>query len=388
MSPAAPTAPTAPTALSAPTAPADTAPSWKGPLRGRAGLVAVGVGVIVLHVWLAMAVWFQGPSPVTGSADATAGDQATVVFAELPRIRVTPPVSPAQQPVPAEASRSATASPAVPAPVPMTSPAPAPVPVPVAEAPTEAAAESPAPPAAEPPVPSGTPPRYRTQMPSPTRLVYRLQRGGFAGRAVLDWQFGSEPGAGYVLQLGSAGSGVMGDRWAWHSAGGFDGDGLAPLRHTDRRGGRERRAVNFQRAAGVVSWSASSRIEPLPPGLQDRVSWIVQLAAILNAEPGRREPGQRIEIWVAGLRGEVQDWRFEVLGAVDLPLPGGATARALHVVHEPLRPWAPRVELWLDPGREHLPMKMQFGGRPPLEPLELLRDDANAAGGEPPVPGS
>jgi hypothetical protein len=149
-------------------------------------------------------------------------------------------------------------------------------------------------------------------------------------------------------------------------------------------GGAERRSVNFQREAQLVTWSASERQQALPAGLQDRVSWLVQLAAVLNAEPTLRQPGQRLELWVAGLRGELYAWRLEVRGGVALPLADGRSLPTLHLVHEPLRPWAPRIELWLDPQMGHLPAKLSFAGRPPLEPLELLRDD----GAAPPKPGS
>jgi hypothetical protein len=219
-------------------------------------------------------------------------------------------------------------------------------------------------------------------MPPPARLAYRLQRGGQVGAAVLDWQFGgareasSAAGDAYRLSLGAL---PPGERWAWVSQGGFDGHGLAPHRYTDVLGGRERRAVNFQREAALVSWSASARQQALPAGLQDRASWLVQLASVLNAEPDLRQAGRSIELWVAGQRGELFAWRLQVRGPVALALPDGRSLPTLHVVHEPQRPWAPRIELWLDPRQGHLPARLSFAGRPPLEPLELLRDDSLAS---------
>jgi Protein of unknown function (DUF3108) len=354
------------------------APVWRGLRPGQAA--AVAAGVLLLHLLLALAVWFGRSPSASGEAEGVNPGQAQIVFAELPRIRVAAlPQTPTTPLMPQSPPTTSPAAIAAPPPV-QRAPAPDAAATPVAAAPPVAAT------APELPASGGPPPRYRTQVPAPARLTFRLQRGGVDGLAVLDWRLGAEAGGGYVVQLGSTASAGVGERWAWHSGGGFDADGLAPQRHTDRRGGRERRAVNFQREAGIVTWSASSHSEPLIPGLQDRVSWILQLAAILNAEPALRVAGQQIEIPVAGLRGEILHWRFDVRGEAIVELPRGTQAGALHLVHDALRPWGPRIELWLDPRREFLPLKMQFGARPPLEPLDLLRDDDAVV--DPSTPGS
>lgn len=361
---------------------------WAGPLRGHAAIAAIAA--IVLHLLLGLATWWAGPTPGGGSASTPPGGQGDVVYARLPPraaaapdpstvataaatpVRTPPPPMAAPDPA---AERPAGASPDVAA---AATPG-------AAEASAERAAPSPGTALdsevaqALPPATSGAPPRYRTQVPPSAQLRYRLLRGGFSGLAMLDWRF--EAGSGYTLSLGpgaAAGAG-RGERWAWVSTGAFDTHGLAPRRYADQIAGRERRSVNFQREAGLVSWSASERQQPLPAGLQDRVSWLVQLAAMLNAEPALRQPGQTLELWVAGLRGEVVAWRLEVRGAVTLALADGGQLDALHVVHEPNRPWAPRIELWLDPQQGHLPARLSFGARPPLEPLDLLREDLAAS---------
>jgi len=43
------------------------------------------------------------------------------------------------------------------------------------------------------------------------------------------------------------------------------------------------------------------------------LSWIVQLAAVLAAEPALRRPGAIVSIPVAGLRGEAAVWRFRTV---------------------------------------------------------------------------
>ena len=66
------------------------------------------------------------------------------------------------------------------------------------------------------------------------------------------------------------------------------------MRFTDTRIRRATVAANFQREAGVngggkISFSGSAQELPLVPGVQDRVSWMVQLAAIVaNSTAGQR----------------------------------------------------------------------------------------------------
>jgi hypothetical protein len=361
------------------------------------------VGVVALHLLLAVAVLRIGSAPDGRAATGSAAEPATrgPVYLELPR-----PTDAAARPAPApggatdappahgraaapdaEGATPPTAG-AAPAervaeatlPTPTAEPAPTP-PGPVdaqsaADADRAGLAESPT--GEPPPLPAGAPPRYRTQLPAPATLAYRMQRGERAGRALLEWQF--EPASGYRLSLGPgpASTARGAERWAWVSAGAFDAHGLAPRRYADTLAGRERRAVNFQREAGRVSWSASERQQPLPEGLQDRVSWLVQLAAVLNAEPALRRPGEAVELWVAGLRGEILAWRLSVRGPAPLAGADGRPLDTLLVVLEPPRPWMPRIELWLDPRHGHLPARLSFGARPPLEPLDLLREDLAA----------
>jgi hypothetical protein len=59
----------------------------------------------------------------------------------------------------------------------------------------------------------------------------------------------------------------------------------------------------------------------LAAGAQDRLSWIVQLAAIVQA----RHPaaGERIVMQVAGPRGDADAWQFDVLGDTILETDAG-----------------------------------------------------------------
>ena len=162
--------------------------------------------------------------------------------------------------------------------------------------------------------------------------------------------------------------------WTWNgraSRGQIDADGVAPLRHTELRRAREQRAVNFQRDAARITFSGPQAVHALPPGAQDRLSWMVQLPAMVEADAALARAGASVTLFIAGTRGDAEAWRFEVLGHESLALPAGTVAQALHLRREPTRPYDTRVEVWLDPARQHLPVRAVFTTVPGGQPLEL-----------------
>lgn len=210
--------------------------------------------------------------------------------------------------------------------------------------------------------------------------LYRLRQNGRQGTARLSWQ----PQDGrYQLRLVREleGRPLPG----WRSEGSLDAQqGLAPLRYADQRKGRDTQATNFRREEGLISFSASSEQFALEPGVQDRLSWWLQLAARVAGAPQRFGPGSEIRLSVAGLRGEPMQWLFEVVGEETLALPmSGAIASALHLRRAALGPYDGTLDLWLDPSRGHLPVKLLVG-RPDEKGWELQLLDDKA---EPPQTG-
>lgn len=194
-----------------------------------------------------------------------------------------------------------------------------------------------------------TPPVYATRLPAAATLRFETERRQGGGWAELRWQ---PTGAGYTLALqGMGGAGLA-------SQGGFDSAGLAPQRHTEVRRGREVRAANFQREAGRITYSGPAIEHPLLPGSQDRLSWLVQLAGVLNAEPALAEPGTRLRMVVAGARGDAEVWTFTVQPRAALEVPAGLVEQPVHLLREPRRPYDTEVQVWLDPAREHLPVQL------------------------------
>jgi hypothetical protein len=81
-----------------------------------------------------------------------------------------------------------------------------------------------------------------------------------------------------------------------------------------------------------------------------------------------------VVLMVVGVRGDALPWRFEAVGVEDLELPAGPVRGALHLRREPQRPWDSRVDVWLDPARHHLPvrLRMRQGPNAPMTEFDLL----------------
>ncbi len=205
-------------------------------------------------------------------------------------------------------------------------------------------------------------PVYPTALPPPQTLHYALRRGELQGDAVLSWE--ADPAAPSYRMAFEArgGAGLL---FRQISVGGIDAAGLAPVRFTDQRPRGSTRAVNFQRDRGVVSFSGRTTFHALQPGMQDRLSWLVQLAAVVDADPLRAVAGAEARLAVVGVGGEADAWTFVSAG------PDPAEGGTLRLVREPQRAWDLRVEVWLDPVRHHLPLRARLGTWPAGTPLEL-----------------
>ncbi|HMO44804.1 MAG TPA: DUF3108 domain-containing protein [Rubrivivax sp.] len=305
-------------------------------------------------------LWLVVPLVHWALLDALAAAPAAPAQARTARAAVSLRLLPSRppEPVPAPVSVSVSVSALQTAAAPMTAPRPVPRPRPAAAA---------APAALPMPAPAGEPiPVYATQLPEPARLSYRLQRGERIGSASLHWQVDD---AGYLLRLDTDWPGQPAQGTA--SRGLIDADGVAPVRHAELRRAREVRAVNFRREAGLISFSGPQAVYALRAGAQDRLSWMIQLPAIVQADARLARPGAIVTLFVAGTRGDAEAWRFEVLGRETLQLPAGEVADALRLRREPTRPYDTRVEVWLDPARRHLPVRARFTTLPGGTPLEL-----------------
>jgi hypothetical protein len=194
-------------------------------------------------------------------------------------------------------------------------------------------------------------PHYRTRMPPATTLRYEMRRGFLSGVGDLSWR---PQGDHYELKLEASVSGLP--VLTQVSAGGFDADGVAPVRFTDQRLRRGTAAANFQRAAGKITFSGPSTEFALRDGAQDRLSWMVQLAAIVAAEPQLSVAGARVVMYVVGSHGDADVWVFRCMGPEAVSTGVGTTA-AIKFMREPREAYDTSVQVWLDPHRHSLPVR-------------------------------
>ena len=380
----------------------DTARPHRPPGLRASEAAWAAAGAVLVHV-MVLGAWAADRTPEGLRGDASLEVPASAVTLALPvshrvapvEVRSLPvPSSPAPQAVPAavpverRAARATVPPGSAAVSAPETIPAAVPAAVPTAQAseapksvdvPAQASPVSEAAPAALLPVAQPTEPRaapaadgdppppvYATRVPPPFRLTYALRRGALSGQAELTLQ---RAGSGYELELKGTALGleVLGLR----SQGSLGPHGLMPERFVDRRRGRDRLAANFDHGAGRITYSGSAASQPLRLGAQDRLSWMVQLAAILEAAPAPHGAGSRIAVSVSGARADVDTWTFIVQDRQRLSLPGGAVVEALRLTREPRRPYDTQVEVWMDPAQHHLPVRARLTVLPGGETLEL-----------------
>lgn len=331
--------------------------------RWRPALVALLV-VLLLHALLLALL------PIGVGAGFDGGVRAWMQARQIVLPAVVAP-APVQPPPVVERARRAPIAPALTAPEPPPEPV---VSVPAEPAPAEASTEptvmeipavpeaaasavagnEPAPPPN--PEAGGQPvPTFATRMPPAAVLRFELRRGGLTGDGELVWQ--PRPDA-YAMAMNASAFGLP--ILSWSSQGGFDTNGLAPERFADRRRNRDVRAANFQRDKGLITFSGPTIEYPLVAGSQDRLSWMVQVPAIITAAPASFTPGTRIPLFVAGARGDADLWTFTVEAIESVDIIGGRVENTLRLLREPRKPFDTRVEVWLDPARHHLPVRLRL----------------------------
>lgn len=132
--------------------------------------------------------------------------------------------------------------------------------------------------------------------------------------------------------------------------------GLAPEEFTDRS--RKEQVARFDHASGQAIFSGDHPAATLPPGLQDRLSVLLQLAVRVASAPARHPAGTELTLPTASTR-EIEDWTFRVEGRESLQLPGGRV-EALKLQRLPRHPSDQKVELWLAPRQAYAPVRVRL----------------------------
>lgn len=361
-----------------------TAACVSGSRRRRQALAGCAVLVVLLHcVFLGGASsWLPGatdPGSVaaplsvrTVAAEAVAAEvpaEAAEAPAELP---VIPPTAPARPRAPSRSHESIRSgeAPETPAESASTrfetasaSPASAEIAAPEAAAsevragtPASSATATAAPAAAagatEAPILAAgdsPPPVYRTRLAPAATLRYEVRRGLLRGTGEIRWL---PAGDAYRVVLEARIAGVT--LLIQTSEGAIDATGLAPTRLVDQRARRAAQAANFSRDSGKVTFSGPSVERPLLPGTQDRLSWMIQLAGIVAAEPERLVDGLQIAMVVVGARGEAEVWVLRYAGRETIETVR-ATVHAVKFVRDGRAAYDTTAEIWLDPARDYFP---------------------------------
>jgi len=85
---------------------------------------------------------------------------------------------------------------------------------------------------------------------------------------------------------------------------------------------------------------------------------VLQLGALLAAEPSKYPPGSSITLQTASAR-EAEPWTFTVEGPQVLDLPGGRVP-TVYLTRAPRKEYDVKVELWLAPGAAYAPVRLRL----------------------------
>ena len=142
----------------------------------------------------------------------------------------------------------------------------------------------------------------------------------------------------------------------WRSVGRVGVGGFEPDRFTDRR--RREASADFDRARGVIVFSNRAPSAALLPGAQDRLSVMLQLGAVLAADPAGFAAGSSLAVQTVGT-GDGAVWVFDVHDTDTLQLIGGEQT-ALRLSRRPRRPGDDVVEVWFAPALDWLPVRIKL----------------------------
>lgn len=208
----------------------------------------------------------------------------------------------------------------------------------VAPAPQAVAAPTPSAPAprpretAPPSQPVASPSREAAPaltLPTSGRWPYRLLWQGQEGEAWLDW-LRSESHYRLTLERRTAERRLP----QWLSEGRWTAQGLVSERFAAQRGPRSWRRIHDEADAEDG---------------QDRLSWMMQLPALLQVRPQVSDVVLRVRDW----RGRPHDWVFQRQGDDVVHLPDGQQRAAQHWRRLPQGEAQVEIALWLDPADGH-----------------------------------
>jgi hypothetical protein len=198
--------------------------------------------------------------------------------------------------------------------------------------------------------------QVRLEFPGNVTLSFEgvFARQGVQRKGVGQLQWKSD-GTAYDMSLQASYFGIT--LLSQSSVGSLSDRGLEPLRFGDRRGVRSEQATHFRREKGQIEFSNNKPSTALLPGAQDRLSVIMQLAALLMGDIERHLMAKRITLQVAGID-DAQVWEFVIEGTEPVALPTGQV-QALRLQRKPRDEFDQRLEIWLAAELGYLPVRIK-----------------------------
>jgi hypothetical protein len=189
-------------------------------------------------------------------------------------------------------------------------------------------------------------------IPASIKLVYEVQTNKFPYRlnGELVW---ISTNAGYEASLMF---GAFGQKRIQTSRGQIGAQGLMPERFSDKF--RSELAAHFNRQKGKVTFSANTPDAPLLAGAQDRLSVLIQLAALVTSSPESFAPATTLTIQTVGPR-DADLWLFTLGGTDTQTLPGGSL-EAIKLTRNPRQAYDQQVDIWLAPSLGYLPARIRI----------------------------
>lgn len=179
----------------------------------------------------------------------------------------------------------------------------------------------------------------------------QVKQLNYTAHAELLWQ---PTGDSYNARL-EVGAFLLGSR-VQTSSGTLGPAGLMPTRFGDKS--RSELAAHFQRDKGIISFSANTPDAPLLKGAQDRLSVVMQLSALLAADPQRFPQGTMLSFQTVSQR-EAEVWQFAVEKTETLSLPYGEVT-AIKLNRKPRREFDQQIEIWFAPQLQYLPARLRI----------------------------
>ena len=158
------------------------------------------------------------------------------------------------------------------------------------------------------------------------------------------------------------------------SQGEVGSDGLEPQQYSEKTRNKPSSTATFKRDANgssLISFSQGADVPNAAPGVQDRLTILLQVGALMQVDRTLKKAGARFSIPVAGLKGNVDVWNFAVQGLEAVATDTG-TLDGWHVSRV-LRPGSNDrgVEIWVSNKTPSIPLRVRYS-EPDGSTIDLL----------------